>query len=99
IVWAVVALLGGFAYITLRNADWSLLSPDDYPGVSSIISSVALTFFAFLGFAIVAFSAGDLRNPKKDLPRAVYLSIVITTVLYVAIALGVYGMLPLNEVM
>jgi amino acid transporter len=98
IVWVVVALLGGFAYITLRNADWSLLSPDDYPGVSAIISSVALTFFAFLGFAIVAFSAGDLKNPEKDLPRAMYLSILITTTLYVAIALGVYGMLPLPEV-
>jgi amino acid transporter len=98
IVWAVVALLGGFAYITLRNADWSLLSPDDYPGISSIISSVALTFFAFLGFAIVAFSAGDLKNPEKDLPRAMYLSLLITTTLYVAIALGVYGMLPLPEV-
>lgn len=98
IVWVVVALLGGFAFITLRNADWSLLSPEDYPGIGSIISSVALTFFAFLGFAIVAFSAGDLQNPEKDLPRAMYLSLVITTVLYVAIALGVYGMLPLPEV-
>ena len=98
IVWAVVALLGGFAYITIRNADWSLLDPKDYPGPTSIISSVALTFFAFLGFAIVAFSAGNLENPKRDLPRAMYLSLVITTVLYVAIALGVYGMLPLNEV-
>ena len=88
IVWAVVTLLGGFAFIMLRNADWSLLSPEDYPGVTSIISSVALTFFAFLGFAIVAFSAGDLKNPEKDLPRAMYLSLVITTVLYVAIALG-----------
>ena len=98
IVWAVVALLGGFAFITIRNADWSLLSPSGYPGVSSIISSIALTFFAFLGFAIVAFSAGDLKNPKRDLPRAMYLSIGITTVLYVAIALGVYGMLPLPDV-
>jgi amino acid transporter len=98
IVWAVVALLGGFAIITIRNADWSLLSPDDYPGVTSIISSIALTFFAFLGFAIVAFSAGDLENPKRDLPRAMYLSLIITTILYVAIALGVFGMLPLPEV-
>lgn len=98
IVWAVVTLLGGFAVIMLRNADWSLLSPDGYPGVSSIISSVALTFFSFLGFAIVAFSAGNLKNPKKDLPRAMYLSIAITTAIYVAVALGVYGMLPLPEV-
>jgi amino acid transporter len=98
IVWAVIVILGGFAYITLRNADYSLLSPDDYPSATSIVSSVALTFFAFLGFAVVAFSAADMKNPQRDLPRAMYLSLVITTVLYVAIALGVYGMLPLDEV-
>jgi amino acid transporter len=98
IVWTVIAILGGFSYITMRNADYSLLSPDGYPGFSSIISSVALTFFAFLGFAVVAFSAGDMANPSKDLPKAMYLSLGITTVLYVAIAVGVYGMLPLDEV-
>jgi amino acid transporter len=98
IVWVVVAVLGGFAVITIRNADWSLLSPDDYPGLSAIISSVALTFFAFLGFAVVAFTAGDMENPDRDLPRAMYLALGITTVLYVAIAIGVFGMLPLDEV-
>jgi amino acid transporter len=98
IVWAVVAILGGFAFITIRNADFSLLSPDDYPGASSVISSVAITFFAFLGFAVVAFAAPDLKNPDKDLPRAMYLSLSLTTALYVAIAIGVFGMLTLDEV-
>ena len=65
----------------------------DIPAATSIISSVALTFFAFLGFAVVSFSAADMENPRRDLPRAMYLSLIITTVLYVAIALGVYGML------
>jgi amino acid transporter len=98
IVWAVIAILGGFSYITLRNADYSLLSPDDYPGVAAIISSVALTFFAFLGFAVIAFAVEDMENPQRDLPRAMYFALVITTALYVAIAIGVYGMLPLDEV-
>jgi amino acid transporter len=98
IVWAVITILGGFSYITIRNGDFSLLSPDNYPGVSSIISSVALTFFAFLGFAVVAFAAGDMEDPRKDLPRAMYLSLIITTVLYVAIAIGVFSMLTLEEV-
>jgi amino acid transporter len=98
IVWVVIAILGGFAFITIRHADFSLLSPDNYPPVRSIISSVALTFFAFLGFAVVAFSAGDMKDPARDLPKAMYISLAITTILYVAIAIGVYGMLPLEEV-
>jgi amino acid transporter len=98
IVWVVIAILGGFAFITMRNADYSLLSPENYPPFRSILSSVALTFFAFLGFAVVAFSAGDMKNPSKDLPRAMYLSLIVTTILYVAIAIGVFGMLTLDEV-
>jgi amino acid transporter len=39
-----------------------------------------------------------MENPDRDLPRAMYLSLGITTVLYVAIAIGVFGMLPLDEV-
>jgi amino acid transporter len=98
IVWVVIVILGGFAFITIRHADFSLLSPANYPPARSILSSVALTFFAFLGFAVVAFSAGDMKDPRRDLPRAMYLSLIITTILYVAIAIGVYGMLPLEEV-
>ena len=75
IVWVVIVILGGFAFITIRHADFSLLSPTNYPPARSIISSVALTFFAFLGFAVVAFSAGDMENPRRDLPRAMYLSL------------------------
>jgi amino acid transporter len=98
IVWAVLGILGGFAVITLRNADYSMLSPDSYPGASSIISSVAITFFAFLGFSVVAFIGPDMEDPDKNLPRAMYLSLIMTTALYVAIAIGVFGMLTLDEV-
>ncbi len=98
IVWVVIALLGGFAFITIRNADFSLLAPSGYPPLKDIISSVALTFFAFLGFSVVAFAAGDMDNPKKELSKAMYLSLGVTTLLYVSIAIGVFGMLPLDQV-
>ncbi|HSX57987.1 MAG TPA: APC family permease [Candidatus Saccharimonadales bacterium] len=98
IVWVVIAILGGFAFITIRNADFTLLAPSGYPPATDIISSVALTFFAFLGFSVVAFAAGDMENPKKELPKAMYLSLGVTTLLYVAIAIGVFGMLPLEQV-
>jgi len=98
IVWAVLGILGGFAVITLRNADYSMLSPDGYPGAADIVSSVAITFFAFLGFSVVAFIGPDMDDPDKNLPRAMYMSLIMTTALYVAIAIGVFGMLTLDEV-
>ena len=62
------------------------------------MSSVALTFFAYLGFTVISFTGGDLPNPAKNLPKAMYLALAITTALYVLIALGVFGTLTVDEV-
>ena len=62
-----------------------------------IVSSVALTFFAFLGFGVITFTAKDLANPSRQLPRAMYLALGIATVVYVAISLGVFGTLTVDE--
>jgi amino acid transporter len=69
-----------------------------YPSWSKIVASVALTFFAYLGFSVVTFTAGDLSNPARSLPRAMYLALGITALVYVAVSLGVFGTLPMDEV-
>ena len=63
-----------------------------------IVGSVALTFFAFLGFGVITFTAAQLVDPPRQLPRAVYLALGIATVIYVAVALGVFGTLTVQEV-
>ncbi len=98
IVFVVVGILGFFAVVTIANMDPSLLAPSGYPGVREIVSSVALTFFAFLGFGVVTFTAKDLADPSRQLPRAMFLALGIATVVYVAIALGVFGTLSVQEV-
>jgi amino acid transporter len=59
---------------------------------------VALTFFAYLGFGVISFSGGDIENPKKNMPRAMYIAIGFTLLLYVALAIGVFGTLTVEEV-
>ena len=98
LVVGVLAVFGVFIFSTLPHIDTALLSFDDYPSASKILASVALTFFAFLGFNVLTFTAGDMANPKRDLPRAMALSLGITTVLYVLIAIGVFGTLTVPEV-
>jgi len=78
--------------------DAALLAPSTYPGVDDIVASIALTFFAFLGFAVISFSGDDLAEPRRELPVAMYAALAITTVLYVAVALAVFGTLPVDEV-
>jgi amino acid transporter len=98
IVYIVLGILTFFAVVTLASIHPSLLAPSGYPPLQDIISSVALTFFAFLGFGIITFTAKDLAKPSRQLPRAMYLALGIATVIYVAIALGVFGTLTVEQV-
>jgi amino acid transporter len=98
IVGIVIGSLSLFAIVTIANMHASYLAPHTYPDFKHIFSSVALTFFAFLGFGIVTFTAKDLRNPKRELPKAMYLALGLATVIYVAVSIGVFGTLPVHEV-
>ena len=65
-----VGILAVFVAVTLVDIDLDKLAFSDYPPVSDIVASVALTFFAYLGFSVITFAAGDMRDPDADLPKA-----------------------------
>jgi amino acid transporter len=96
----VVVLLGVFAVfiaVTIADIDFDLLAFSGYPSFSKIIASIALTFFAFLGFGVMTFTVAKLRSPERELPRAVALALGLTTATYVLIAIGVFGTLTVDE--
>ena len=72
IVVVLLAVFAVFIAVTLVDVDLDLLAFSGYPPLSDIVSSVALTFFAYLGFSVITFSAGDLRDPARELPQAMY---------------------------
>jgi amino acid transporter len=97
----VVVLLGVFAVfvaVTIADADWGLLAFSGYPAFSDIVASVALTFFAYLGFSVITFAAGDLSDPAHGLPRAMYTALGVAAALYVLISWGVFGTLTVEQV-
>jgi amino acid transporter len=97
----VVVLLSVFAVfvaVVLAQLDLRLLAPATYPSAADVLGSVALTFFAYLGFTVVTFAGDDLPDPGRNLPRAMYLALGIATALYVLIAIGVFGTLSVDEV-
>jgi amino acid transporter len=98
IVFIVVGILALFSVVTLLNINPALLAPSTYPPPRDILSSVALTFFAFLGFGIVTFTARDLREPSRQLPIAMTLAIGIAAAVYIAVSLGVFGTLTVDQV-
>ena len=79
IVVVLLAVFAVFIAVTIVDIDLDLLAFSGYPSFSDIIASVALTFFAYLGFSVITFAVGDLRDPARELPKAMYLALGITT--------------------
>lgn len=61
-------------------------------GFAGIAAGAAYIFFAYIGFDAVATQASESKNPTKDLPFAIIASLLICTILYIAISLVVTGM-------
>lgn len=61
-------------------------------GVQGIFTAAAIVFFAFIGFDIVATAAEETTNPQRDVPRGLLGSLLVCTLLYVAVSLVVTGM-------
>ncbi|MEQ3550732.1 amino acid permease [Pseudonocardia nematodicida] len=66
-------------------------------GLYGVFAAAAIVFFAFIGFDTVATTAEETRNPAKALPRGIFGSLAIVTVLYVAVALVITGMVPYTD--
>ena len=98
IVVLLLAVFAVFIAVTFFDIDWDLLVFGGYPPFSDVIASIALTFFAYLGFSVITFAVGDLRDPARELPKAMYLALAVTAATYVLIALGVFGTLSVEEV-
>ena len=67
-------------------------------GVLGIVSAASVVFFAYIGFDVVATTAEEARHPQKDLPRGIIASLAICTVLYVAVALVITGMVRYDKI-
>jgi amino acid transporter len=92
-----LVILAGFAVLLSGQSGGDLVHADSWPAITPLLGSLALTFFAFTGFAVISNAAGQMAEPERDLPRAMYATIVIVMVLYLAVALAVVGSVSAEE--
>jgi len=85
-------IVAGSFYVHPGN--WSPFAPN---GVAGVLKGVSAVFFAFIGFDAISTTAEECRNPSRDLPRAIFYSLAICTLLYVLIALVLTGMVNYTE--
>ncbi|MGE5316347.1 MAG: amino acid permease [Chloroflexota bacterium] len=82
----VIIAVGAF-YV--NPANWSPFAPN---GITGVLKGVSGVFFAYIGFDAISTTAEECKDPKRDLPRSMFLSLLITTILYVATSLVLTGM-------
>lgn len=93
-----IIILIAFAVAGLWHMKPELMAPNLYPTPNNIFYSIAITFFSYEGFRIITNTAEDVPNPGKTVPRAIFISILITMTIYTALSIAVFGNLEVNEV-
>jgi APA family basic amino acid/polyamine antiporter len=82
-------LAAGIGYVNADN--WEPYSPYGWPGV---MAAAAVVFFAYIGFDAVSTTAEEAKNPQRDLPIGIIASLIICTVLYLAVSAVLTGIIP-----
>lgn len=66
-------------------------------GFAGTIKGASLTYFAYVGFDLISTLAEDSKNPKRDMPRSIYISINICIIFYILTSVSIYGVAKLDE--
>lgn len=82
-----VVIVAGAFYI--KPGNWSNFMPNGFKGVMSGVSAV---FFAYIGFDAISTTAEECENPQRDLPKAMFNTLIICTSLYIVLVLVLTGM-------
>ncbi|MFM8995242.1 MAG: amino acid permease, partial [Bacteroidota bacterium] len=89
LVAIVLVIAVGVAYIDTKN--YEPFMPEGFQGVMKGVSAL---FFTYIGFDAVSTLAEESKNPQRDLPRGMFYSLLICTILYIFITLVLTGMVP-----
>lgn len=87
-VAVILFVIGAGAFYVDTN-NWTPFMPN---GIAGVLKGVSAVFYAYIGFDAISTMAEECKNPQRDLPRGMINSLVICTVLYIAIALVLTGM-------
>ncbi|MEU2724946.1 amino acid permease [Streptomyces smyrnaeus] len=87
-------LFCGIGFFGIQADNYAPLAPLGATGVSA---AAATLFFSYIGFDAASTAGEEAKNPKRDLPRAIMLSLLIVTVLYCLVALVAVGAMPWQD--
>lgn len=90
----IILLVIAVGVFYVDTANWDPFAPN---GVGGVLKGVSAVFFAYIGFDAISTTAEECKNPQRDLPRGMMWAIIICTILYIAIALVLTGMVKYSS--
>lgn len=85
----------------VHSANWHPFVPESQGGFAfgwlGVVRAASILFFAYLGFEAVATAALEAKQPQRDIPIGILGSLVVATVVYIAVALVLTGLVPYTK--
>ncbi|KJE26750.1 amino acid permease family protein [Geobacillus kaustophilus] len=91
---AVVLLFLAVGVWYVKPENWTPFMPFGFSGVAT---GAATVFFAYIGFDAVSTAAEEVRNPQRDMPIGIIVSLLVCTLLYIAVSLVLTGIVPYEQ--
>src|SRR5690606_39617687 len=95
---SVILALIGFASQYVDVANWEPFISEqeggDRFGWPGVLRAASIVFFAYIGFDAISTAAQEAKNPQRDMPIGILASLVICTLLYIAVSLVLTGIVP-----
>ena len=101
---SVLILFVAFGIAYIKTGNWIPFMPQNtgefgHFGWSGILRGAGVVFFAYIGFDAVSTTAQEARNPKKDMPVGILVSLAVSTVLYVVVSLVLTGIVKYDQLL
>jgi APA family basic amino acid/polyamine antiporter len=90
----VILMIIGIGAFYVNPGNWHPFLPN---GIAGVLKGTSAVFFAYIGFDAISTTAEECENPQRDMPRGMFYSLIICTILYVVIALILTGMVHYSK--
>jgi len=90
----IIAFFLGVGVFYVKPENWTPFAPNGFAGISS---AAAIIFFAYIGFDAVSTAAEETKDPQRNMPIGMIGSLVICTVIYMAVAIVLTGLTPWTQ--
>ena len=92
-----ISAILAFVFVGMKYIHPSNYHPYAPEGWSGVLTGGSIIFFTYIGFDSVSTAAEEAKNPQRDLPIGIITTLIVCTVLYIAVAVVLTGIVPWNS--